>query len=689
MLGSSAGVGRRAGGASGMQASRAFVKDGLLPHLRPGFQGKRWIIVPPFRPGKSPLSVLAAIALPGEASGPNPSTARLVEARANPGALTQRVGRWLVGDHGDHEPSGDLVLVIDQFEELITDCRDEKERALFLDQLTRAQTVHAGRLRVVITLRSDFDSEFVSTPLLKGPHAARIVIPVMTSDEYLEVIERPASARVLYFKGKKSSAAFIAKLIRDVAQTPGALPLLSFALSELYRCYLARKSDDRSLTEEDYDEIGGVGGSLRKRADSVYNDLNNEANRRTMEGPLLQRTMEGILLRMVSFEGGTPVRRHVPKAEFIFTDPGENRRVETVIGSLVKERLVLVDHDEFGTPFYELTHDQILSGWARYWELVRKREAEVLLLRQLTPIAMEWYQSGGTGVGELYDGNPRLPLLVRLMESEPNLLNAAETRFVVASVARERFVRRRGKIVASLVLTVLAAATVFSTFRFFSERAAREQEQLATQQDQGRFATLLSRQPGREVEGLETGIRSLAPSLSRGLEPPAESVAGLSDALGSYRASVPLRRHKGTVNSARFSRDGSRVLTAAADASARLWNGWTGAPLLRFEHPEIKTAKFADDDSIVITTGLEGLFAHVCSTGVGRLVTLPDASYAWISPDGRRVVTSDGHRRQVPYAQSAGRATLRDAHTGQMIAEVFAQKALNPASFSHPTVRPS
>ena len=54
---------------------------------------------------------------------------------------------------------------------------------------------------------------------------------------------------------------------------------------------------------------------------------------------------------MVSFEEYAVRRSTVPKAEFIFTDPGENRRVETVIGSLVKERLVLVDHDEFGTPF--------------------------------------------------------------------------------------------------------------------------------------------------------------------------------------------------------------------------------------------------------------------------------------------------------------------------------------------------
>ena len=164
---------------------------------------------------------------------------------------------------------------------------------------------------------------------------------------------------------------------------------------------------------------------------------------------------------------------------------------------------------------------------------------------------------------------------------------------------------RQGKIVASLVLTVLAAALpLFSTFRFFSSRppASRAARHC---QDQGPFWRCLlwaSRwRPSRQDRSRRTTLRglSLPPSPSRGCPTP-----GL----------LPRRsrsgRHKGTVNSARFSRDGSRVLTAAADASARLWNGWTGAPLLRFEHPEIKTAKFADDDSIVITTGLEGLSSH-------------------------------------------------------------------------------
>jgi hypothetical protein len=86
--------------------------------------------------------------------------------------------------------------------------------------------------------------------------SSRIVVPAMTLDEYREGIEGPASVKVLYFQGKGNSQEFINRLIGDVANTLGALPLLSFTLSELYRRYQERRGDDRSLREEDYERLG-------------------------------------------------------------------------------------------------------------------------------------------------------------------------------------------------------------------------------------------------------------------------------------------------------------------------------------------------------------------------------------------------------------------------------------------------
>ena len=96
-------------------------------------------------------------------------------------------------------------------------------------------------------------------------------------------------------------------MIDEVIQTPGALPLLSFTLSELYVRYLQRRGDDRSLTLEDYEQLGGVTGSLRSRATELYDIL---------DGPN-QATMQRVMLRMVSAQGGELARRRVPRSELV------------------------------------------------------------------------------------------------------------------------------------------------------------------------------------------------------------------------------------------------------------------------------------------------------------------------------------------------------------------------------------
>ena len=283
-------------GASGTGKSSA-VKAGLLAHLR-ATEPIGWHILPPIRPGKSPLSALSGLTLDGE---DRDFGSRLGECWTDPEALANRVGAWAA-----RQLDGRLLLVVDQFEELLTLCWDGGERDQFLRLLDRALAAHPDRLRVVLTLRSDFEPQFAQTPLQDEWMSSRIVVAAMTLDEYREVIEGPASVRVLYFQGKGRSQEFINRLIGDVANTPGALPLLSFTLSELYRRYLERRGDDRSLREEDYERLGGVGGSVRNRANEVYDGLPDDDHR---------RTMREVMLRMISVEGGEPARRRVPDDE--------------------------------------------------------------------------------------------------------------------------------------------------------------------------------------------------------------------------------------------------------------------------------------------------------------------------------------------------------------------------------------
>src|SRR4029079_16599678 len=112
---------------------------------------------------------------------------------------------------------------------------------------------------------------------------------------------------------------------------PGALPLLSFALSQMYLNYLNRRGDDRALTKADYNALeGGVTGSLRVRANQMVDAVDEATACRVLE-------------RFVSVESGEFTRRRVPKDEFETGDQTEQQRVDALLKRLDEERLVISD----------------------------------------------------------------------------------------------------------------------------------------------------------------------------------------------------------------------------------------------------------------------------------------------------------------------------------------------------------
>ena len=100
-------------------------------------------------------------------------------------------------------PTPYLLLIIDQFEELITLCRDQVECTQFLALLATLVQQHGNRVRILLTLRTDFEPQFTDSPLAPywhtGPQATRFVVPPLTQAELRQVIEEPAAQRVLFF----------------------------------------------------------------------------------------------------------------------------------------------------------------------------------------------------------------------------------------------------------------------------------------------------------------------------------------------------------------------------------------------------------------------------------------------------------------------------------------------------------
>lgn len=225
-----------------------------------------------------------------------------------------------------HNPNYKLLLFIDQSEEIITLCQNEDERKEFFQEILKAIYVYRARLRVVLTLRTDFETQVrdaglqfdptvlkVGNTVLKNRwQSGRFIVSAMTRGELREAIEKPTETRVMYFQPHE----LVEQLIDEVADMPGALPLLSFALSELYLKYLKRQWDaqnrvitiDRALNEKDYQDLGGVIQSLTQRADQEYEALINE-------NLAYAHIIRHVMLRIVALGGGELARRQVALSE--------------------------------------------------------------------------------------------------------------------------------------------------------------------------------------------------------------------------------------------------------------------------------------------------------------------------------------------------------------------------------------
>jgi outer membrane protein assembly factor BamB len=488
-------------GPSGIGKS-SLVRAGLLPRLRN-------LPITPIvvRPGPAPFECLAEALQRVELSAVEPPDE--AELRTDPLALAD----WIAANRPQQEQ---FLLVIDQAEELITQNRDAEVQKQFLTLIRNALDLEALEtfqsfskadartaieamgyssvtgliqeesknwqatglkdeklahilidlrkipLRVVLTVRSEFEPQFAHSPLSERWTAARLLIPRMTQDELRRVIEGPATVKVIRFESPR----LVDQLVNEVVEMPGALPVLSFALSEMYKSYIRRDGNDRTIGFADYDVLkGGVTGSLRARANEVVDAADDQH----------RDTARRILERFVSVETGAFARRRVPKREFEASDPAEAARIAKIIERLEAERLVV--SDQLGSePHSELAHDALILGWDRFLGWVREDLDRIVSLRRLTFDASNWNTTHAPGL--LWDDAERIALVRDLQQSTFPGLNRVEELFAYSSMSRSRRNRiiQWSTIIALCFLTFGAVWFAYSTER---ERQVSESGRLA------------------------------------------------------------------------------------------------------------------------------------------------------------------------------------------------------------------
>jgi formylglycine-generating enzyme required for sulfatase activity len=446
-------------GASGSGKS-SVVFAGLVPALlkRPG---EPWLFTT-FRPGDDPFHNLANALLPLYETDLTSKTAQLGASRDL--ATSLHAGRYPLADVfkliRQARPDHRLLLIADQFEELYTLCPEATLRQQFLEVLLAAlDAPETGHL--VLTLRADFLGQaLLYRPLADALQNTDLKLGPMTRVELTEAIEKPAARQGVAFEEK-----LVKRLLDDVGEEEGSLPLLEFALTELWQ-----HQQRRSLTHVAYDEIGEVKGALSRHADKAYRRLT----------PTEQAQARRVLVQLVNPGAGTEdTRRLATRAEL-----DQNW---ALVAKLASERLVVTNQMAQQQDTVEVAHEALI----RHWQQLRRWMDEDRTFRawqeRLRFAMAQWQLSREEAA--LLRGS-QLAEAEGWLAERPADLSQAEKSYIEASLAQQRRQERNRRLLLARAVGAAVLMALLAVFSLFQWQDANRQRAALAQQNEKAQAEL-------------------------------------------------------------------------------------------------------------------------------------------------------------------------------------------------------
>jgi WD40 repeat protein/serine/threonine protein kinase len=592
----------------------SVVKAGLIPALQKGAiaGSDRWFMVE-MVPGIDPMEELEATLL---RVAVNPPDSLLHQLNEDERGFVRAVKRVLPGDDSE------LLLFIDQFEELFTLVDEEEKRIHLMDSLIAAVTDMRSRIRVVLTLRADFYDRPLNYVRFGELMQQRteIVLP-LTTDEIEAAVSRPADRA-----GLQLERGLVTTIVADVKEQPGALPLLQYALTELYE-----RREGRALTLSAYNDIGGTMGALARRADELYAGLGKDG----------QEAARQIFLRLVTLgEGTEDTRRRVFQSELVSI--GKDRdTLEMVLDAFGRYRLLTFDNDpQTRQSTVEVAHEALIRQWGRLRDWLSASREGLRLQRRVSSAAQDW-QEAGHDQSFLARGS-YLDQLETWFENTDLAMTETEREYIHASIAlrerqraeeaerqrREEELEKRSRDRLRALVAVLAAALVVALILSGiavtqSQAAQAAQQQALIEADNAATQAAIAHQNADEARALALAANArnalsehnpmLAVALgieaSEIISPPdVEVVRVLSSAVYApgirHRFDAPTASVMGVA----YSPDGRTIASASADGSLRVWDAIAGALNWQVEIDGIVTsAAFSPSGSTIVSSGTDNV----------------------------------------------------------------------------------
>lgn len=562
----------------------SLMKAGLIPAIWNGnIPGSdRWFVAEMI-PGFHPIDELE-IALDKVSTK---QTANLQEYLWRDVRGLQRASRLILP-----EDDTELVLFIDQFEEVFTLVEDEAERQQFLDILYGAVTDTRSRVRIVVTLRADFYDRPLHYPDFGELLRNRMETILPLSAQGLEqAIKNPASrVHVTYEEG------LVAQIVSEMNYQSGALPLLQYALTELFE-----QREGRILTHQAYQNIGGAAGALAKRAQSLLDEL-----------PLThQDETRRMFLRLITLgEGAGDTRRRATRSELL-SIADNDEIMDEVIDLFTEYRLLALDHDlATRSPTVEVAHEALLTQWDQLRIWVSDSREDIRIQQQLAHTTKEWkrasfdvsYLATGYRLEQLESWFNETALALTELEQEfiktsieehDKRIEIDQTRKDREAILEKRSVQRLRSLVIVFAIAVFVAV-VLSIFAISQSLNATQERNTAQQRasELQAFNLYLSAREEMNAGHPETAL-ALAIETMNSADAPPETIDLLRDIAESPGVARQFIGHTGKIQDMEFLRQPSRIMTASGrditdrtvsdDNSIRLWDVYTGEEIMRFE----------------------------------------------------------------------------------------------------------
>jgi WD40 repeat protein/DNA-binding SARP family transcriptional activator/class 3 adenylate cyclase len=703
----------------------SVVRAGLVPAIRDGaLAGAEDPFIAEMFPGARPVEELAA-ALLRIAVRPIPQLNALLESGSR--GLLDAVDVVAPG-------KAEVLLVVDQFEEVFTLASDEGERELFLESLRVATADPESRLRVIVTLRADFYDRPLLYPRFGELLAQRTeAVPPLTPDELEQAIRGPAEG-----VGVRAEPGVVAEMIADVAHQPGALPLLQYALRELFE-----RRDDGRLTLAAYEEIGGVAGALSARAERIYEATNQQGRRATKQ----------VFLRMVTIgEGRLDTRRRVAMSELVALEV-EEEAIEIAVDAFGRHRLLTFDREpSTREPTVEIAHEALLSAWGRLRTWIDGSREDLRQERGLARAATEWRGSDDessflvrgarleqleawAATTDLAIGRPERAYLKASVDQRDRERREEEWRLEREKQTERRSARRLRSFVAVFAAAALIAATLTVVAANQNRKAGREADRaerearIATARElaaaavanlevDAELSVLLATEAVETTRSSDSTVLPEAEEalhravVASRLELEVRGVGGLlawspkgvfvtegleNSGMIDLRDSdtgqsvLAFKAHDGDVNDVAFSPDGSELASTGDDGRLMVWNPATGR-LISSLSPEGNAwaawgPSFSADGSRVAAAWNGELVGEVrvLDLSTDRVVSrirIDGAIDTALSPDGKRLAVASWWGDEANGAIDEENGAVFDVETGTKVFGLSAPRCCNIPPYS-------